>query len=235
MLDGIEYLPYHPLKRVTISPIRIPADRMKQTVENRWHFGIPVFEARLDDFDSHRQALRTKILAMMENDAGMQRSNHGGWHSGDTLHRSADESWQWLTRSLSELAVACIRHAEGPDYRGEVLLSALWANVNPTGAWNAPHVHLPCEWSGVVYVAVNENPVQRGAGARDGDIMFFDPLPAGTQYRRPPTVAYPPKNGLMYLFPGYLLHMVAPHFEAEPRISVSFNFRLSEQVEGIAR
>jgi len=36
-----------------------------------------------------------------------------------------------------------------------------------------------------------------------------------------------PKNNLFILFPSHLDHMVAPHNDDKPRISVSFNFELS--------
>jgi len=43
------------------------------------------------------------------------------------------------------------------------------------------------------------------------------------------------KDGTLYLFPGYLLHMVAPHYEQDPRISMAFNFRIGQNIQNVAR
>lgn len=208
---------------------------MSNTVENRLHFGVPIFEAWLPDFADKQEELLKLILDLRHQDQGVNCSNQGGWHSEETLFQHEHPMLQWLTQSVYNVGSQCIAHAEGDRLTGKVLMTSMWANVNDFGAWNAPHVHLPCEWAGCVYISVNENPQQRGVGARDGDIIFFDPMPAGPQYGRPPTVSYAPKNGTMFIFPGYLLHMVAPHYEQDPRVSVAFNFRLSDQLEGFAR
>ncbi len=142
---------------------------------------------------------------------------------------------KWLTEQIYQLGVQLIRHAEGKVEEHPILLSSLWANINDFGAWNAPHAHLPCEWSGCIYVDVNETPSEESNGIHPGDIMFFDPAPVGLPYRKTPTVNYTPKNGTLYLFPGYLMHMVAPHYEEKPRISMAFNFRLGDVLTSVAR
>jgi len=200
-------------------------------VDNKLHFGHSIFQTELPDFDQHKTPLLEAVDALRKRDQGIDRSNQGGWHSHDQLQSESDPAFQWLIEQLYNIGSNCIRHAEGQQLTGDVLLSSAWVNVNPYGAWNAPHMHLPCEWSGVCYLSVNENPQQRGHGARDGDIMFFDPQPFGAQYGRPPTVSYSPKNGGIFIFPGYLLHMVAPHLEQEDRISVAFNFRLEQNMQ----
>ena len=57
---------------------------------------------------------------------------------------------------------------------------------------------------------------------------MFNPLPLGKRHKRPPTTNYSPKIGHMLLFPSYMVHMVCPHNEPDPRISVAFNFRIKD-------
>lgn len=209
---------------------------MTTQVENRWHFGVPIFEAQLPGLKERREELKAAILAMRESDeAGIARSNQRGWHSKDDLHQTEDPTLKWVTEQIYQMGVQLIRHAEKAPQNAEIFLSSLWANVNDFGAWNAPHAHLPCEWSGCIYVDVNENPADEGTSTRPGDIMFFDPVPVGAPYRKSSTVSYTPKNGTLYLFPGYLMHMVAPHYEQDPRISMAFNFRLGDVIKSVAR
>lgn len=209
---------------------------MSLKAENRLHFGVPIFESELPQLGEHRQAIVHALQAMRSQDErGVHRSNQRGWHSEDNLHQSSDPALKWLTDQIYQLGNQLIRHAEKCPPESEIYLTSLWANINDFGAWNAPHAHLPCEWSGCVYIDVNETPAPSENGIHDGDIMFFDPVPAGYPYRPASTVSYTPKNGTLYLFPGYLMHMVAPHYEDKPRISMAFNFRLGDVVNQFAR
>ena len=204
--------------------------------ENRLHFGVSIFEAGLPNFDEHRLAIRDLILNKRASDSkGINRSNQRGWHSGDQLHQDSHPELQWLTEQIYQVGSQLIRHAENMPADAPIYLSSLWANVNDFGAWNAPHAHLPCEWSGVIYIDVNEEPEKPEEGVTPGDIMFFDPVPVGAPYRPATTVNYTPKNGTMFMFPGYLLHMVAPHYDEDPRISMAFNFRLGDVIGKVAR
>jgi uncharacterized protein (TIGR02466 family) len=209
---------------------------MSLKAENRLHFGVSIFEANITGLDEHKVAIKDILRKMRSKDeAGVVRSNQRGWHSHDELHQSKEPELQWLTQQVYQLCSQLIRHAGNLAPNAPIYLSSLWANINDFGAWNAPHAHLPCEWSGVLYIDVNENPTECNGGIYPGDIMFFDPIPVGAPYRPSATVNYTPKNGTLFLFPGYLLHMVAPHYEDESRISMAFNFRLGDVVNTLAR
>jgi len=203
--------------------------------ENRLHFGVPIFEAGLPNFEQHRLAIKQALLELREQDAGINRSNQRGWHSEDALHQSEHPEFKWLTEQVYQVGTQLIRHAENFPIETQIYLSSLWGNINDFGAWNAPHAHLPCEWSGCIYIDVDESPSEQNSGICPGDILFFDPMPVGSPYRPAATVNYTPKNGTLYLFPGYLLHMVAPHYEQDPRISMAFNFRIGQNIQNVAR
>lgn len=204
--------------------------------DNRLHFGVSILETSLPWLLENHSPLRDCLLTLrQQSEQGLQRSNQRGWHSQDDLFNSNDPLIQQLSQQVFEVGTQLIRHAEKFPADEKILLSSMWANINDFGAWNAPHAHLPCEWSGVVYIDVNENPQYAGGGIHDGDILFFDPITVGAPYRPATTVSYTPKIGSMYVFPSYLMHMVAPHFEEKPRISMAFNFRIARNIEAIAR
>ena len=196
-------------------------------VENRWHFAVPIMEAEIPDFAAHQAALVRTCLALRETAPGIRRSNQGGWHSESDLFRTTDPELRWLIEQVGLIGTQLVRHHEGDGaFRGRVVMTDFWININDAGSWNAPHSHLPCEWSGAVYLSVDAALAQRPAGSTDGDILFFDPMPTGPEYGRNPTVNYTPRDGTMFLFPGWLLHMVAPHMATVPRITCAFNFRV---------
>lgn len=204
------------------------------TVENRLHFGLSIFEAELPYIQKNQQALAEHFLQMQQTEGdALTRSNHGGWHSQDNLQQSGDPLIQGLTADIKNISTACVQHAQ-PELAAKGLrLTSAWANINHAGHWNTPHQHLPCEWSGVAYIQTPNVAEKKVGSCQDGDILFFDPLPLGQQYQRSPYHPYTPKQGNMFIFPSYLLHMVAPHFEQEPRISVAFNFRLLANIQQI--
>ncbi len=203
--------------------------------ENRLHFGVPIVEIEIDEVKARSEALALSLTALRSSDEGVQRSNQRGWHSSDDLFNHSADEIRWLSEMIYQVAGKLIRHADQMPEDAELLLSSMWANINDAGAWNAPHVHLPCEWSGVVYIDVPETHPEPVNGIRDGDILFLDPVPVGAPYRPATTISYTPKIGTMYVFPSYLMHMVAPHYNEKPRISVAFNFRVASNVQQFAR
>lgn len=192
-------------------------------IQGRWHFGVPIYEKHLPGFANHRDEAIRHLQALKSSGEGIRRSNQGGWHSGDDLHLSKDPVIHDLMVSVLQVATACIKDFEGDrDYR-DVRMVGAWVNVNGQGDWNAPHEHLPCHWSGVFYVDAGEPVTTDDPDSLEGQILFFDPLPLGREWKRPPNVAYKPVTGTMLLFPSFLTHMVAPYRGSKPRISVAFN------------
>lgn len=194
-----------------------------KTIQRRVHFGIPVYEKTMPAYDAHRDAIVARALAMRDADGGVQRSNLGGWHSGDILGMEKGDVLYPLLVTLLQISTACIRDFEDDRAFNDIHMTGAWLNINGRGNWNAPHEHLPAAWSGVFYL--DAGTLDEGAGdiGQDGRIMFFDPMPLGREWKRPPYVSYMPETGTMLLFPSFLTHMVAPYAGDTPRISLAFN------------
>lgn len=202
------------------------SDTSDNTIQARWYFSVPIYEKMLPGFCENRQELIDTLSQMRKQDTGVNRSNLGGWHSHDRLHLSEDPTTRNLMHSILSVATACIDDFEQDRDYGRIVMTQAWANVNDTHNWNVPHMHLPSDWSGVLYVSVEPPDESDSGAAKPGDIMFFNPMPMSPRYKRPTTVNYTPREGLLLLFPGYLLHMVAPHNASRPRISISFNIKV---------
>ncbi|MGM0563757.1 MAG: TIGR02466 family protein [Pseudomonadota bacterium] len=213
-----------------------PSNEKKETViQARWHFAVPVYDVMVPGYDEQSQSLLEAIGALRQRDEGTVRSNRGGWHSSDRLLHEKDPHIQWLIQQILKISTACINDFEKERVHGSPILTSAWANVNHTHQWNVPHQHLPSDWSGVFYAAVDEQVEETGGDC--GQLMLFNPMPLGDRYRRESTVNYKPKTGLMLLFPSYLLHMVAPHTSSAERVTIAFNLRVpltTEEIE-IAR
>jgi uncharacterized protein (TIGR02466 family) len=187
------------------------------------HFAVPVFTAEMEGFTAHREGIISRVRALRDGQPGMQRSNLRGWHSADNLHLDDDEHIAWLFRNIESFTTACATNSAGGRNPGEIIIEDAWANINPGGGWNMPHMHLPADWSGVCYISIEEDVTQiRG----DGDLILIDPHPAGQRFGRGGTVNIRPSTGKIVLFPSYLMHMVAPHSGTSERISIAFNYRV---------
>jgi len=106
------------------------------------------------------------------------------------------------------------------------VLGNMWANINPPGGMNMPHIHPNSLFSGVYYVKSNIN---------SGRIKIMDPRP-GAQHimpaRKPGNpgrdmwrdASLDPVVGRIIMFPSWLWHSVEENKSDDIRISVSFNF-----------
>jgi len=96
----------------------------------------------------------------------------------------------------------------------------LWTNVNKPGGANIIHSHSKWHWSGVYYVQARDT----------GKIAFYSTpylnqqivkgLPFGQSF------TVDPVDGLLLLFPSYLLHEVLANPSDKQRVNLVFNIRI---------
>jgi uncharacterized protein (TIGR02466 family) len=188
-------------------------------------FSVPIFSYQLNEFDTHRQAIVDLVLAQRARDPGLQLSNRYAWHSGGDLHLSTDSHVRWLMNQVSTFVRGALGSYFDMEQPPDITMSSCWANAGGRGAWNTPHNHMPSHWSGVIYVQADgcqENEEDLG-----GLIEFLNPYPVGVHYGQQMTSTFEPKNGLVLLFPAYLVHYVHPNRQDRTRISISFNLDVS--------
>lgn len=175
-------------------------------------FATPVISTVLEHEPAFNDALARIIRARRDVSDGVKRSNVGGWHSDTNLLRWAGEAVAPVIRRMVDLADANIVDTQAmPGERRGWLLEA-WANINPPGCGNAPHVHGGSFWSGVYYVAVPE-----GEG---GEITFDDPRLPMIEMHSPMlrfrdcggerVLRIKPVASQLLLFPAWLRHAVEP-------------------------
>ena len=162
---------------------------------------------------------------------GLRYSNHGGWRSLANLLERGEPEIKTLTGWIGQAANVMMRLATGHEeggFEGQFQIVA-WANINRQGAYDVIHKHPGNHWSGVYYV---------DAGEADPEVLmsgmfeFHDPRPDTTMSRIPgfdfgDTTAMRPRDGMMLLFPSWLAYSVHPYTGQKPRISISFNIKLT--------
>ena len=173
------------------------------------------------DVKLDNQLFTNEIVEWSKKDSGVKKTNVNGWHSTTEMHKMP--VFKPLVNELF-LMMNDIWKEEWLDR--EPLLGNMWANINPPGGYNRPHVHPNSLFSGVYYVKTPPN---------CGKIAFNDPRPGIQTVMPSRKPGQPPKHlwrevnldaieGRIIMFPAWLWHGVEENKSNDIRISVSFNF-----------
>ena len=173
------------------------------------------------DVNLDNRLFEKEVIDWSNRDKGVKKTNVQGWHSETNMHEIP--VFKPLVGELFKMMNEVFKE-EWLDRFPRI--GNMWANINPPGGYNKPHVHPNSAYSGVYYIKTQEG---------CGELVCNDPRP-GIQtcmpMRRkgePPKylwreVHITPKEGRLIIFPAWLWHCVEPNKSNDVRISVSFNF-----------
>ena len=182
-------------------------------------FSSPIGSYVLDAND-----LSEWVLQLSKTEAGVQKSNRGGWHSSlfEMPSREFANLWSMIDRSVNHF------HQQ-QGLSSFVYISDLWFNINYYGSSNVPHTHKGSIWSGVYYIKTPEN---------CGNLGFLNPnlvstwdipksiMDENAKDNFTQTFFVEPEKNVLYVFPSWLQHFVDANMSQEERISLSFNTNL---------
>tara|TARA_B100001778_G_C18374420_1_gene532276 strand:+ start:52 stop:696 length:645 start_codon:yes stop_codon:yes gene_type:complete len=199
-------------------------------------FKTPLMEVELS-LDTDK--LTEFVFDMWNKDKdGKEKSNRGGWHSNNEIHKHPYEELQKLKKEITHY----LRKYHLEVFRDMIFTSEMtqvidemWANINEKHDYNEWHVHPYSNLSGAYYV-------KHDGSKENGDILFKHPDPFyakgyGMLHWPPqsveaynevsaPIVEVTPKTNLLLLFPSWLEHKVNNNLKNDTRISFSFNTTL---------
>lgn len=175
-------------------------------------------------------ALKEEIDAMRRRDpTGRNVSNRNGWQSVDGVERNPVfiRAMRQIRREFRDELIPFLGIKKDS---AKIELHNSWANINYPGAWNAPHLHNGCFYSGVFFIHADGD--EGDFRAIDTDHKIVSNFPA-SQQRIWESWPVAPKTGDLYLFPSGLMHMVEPNLTDKDRYSISFNWDVSGGVERV--
>jgi uncharacterized protein (TIGR02466 family) len=184
------------------------------------YFPTPVYVKDINDLTLNKQ-LERDIITWSNQDKGVRRTNMNGWHSTTDMHEKPEY------KKLVDLLFESQRHIYKEEMlSSEPFLGNMWANINPPGGYNMPHIHSNSLWSGVYYVKTPQN---------CGSLKLEDPRSTSLMSRpnhiegQLPSriwreIQFEPVAGRLIMFPSWVNHGVEPNMSNEIRISISFNF-----------
>ena len=119
------------------------------------------------------------------------------------------------------------------DYMSNLVpdLRESWAHITNNNGYHDTHKHLNTSWGGIYYVnagecgqVVDEDGILR----MNGSNRFYSPIQYFTldpsmQYLRHDVADISPEDGVLVIFPAYLLHSATPYTGKKDRVVISFN------------
>lgn len=105
-----------------------------------------------------------------------------------------------------------------------------WFHITNDGGFHDAHGHPNCSWCGIYYLQLGDSGSNNGKGAPNGANRFYLPLSMGgyfsdygNSYLGRCLLDPPLEEGMLLLFPSYLLHSALPYSGGKDRIIIAFN------------
>ena len=197
------------------------------------------FLRKWDNFAAHRQpiidllytlkAAQTESLA--SGVAEGAKASFGIYEGDFDLFKRDNESLQELVGFIrGTLASAvCIANQEGKTQDIEILFPDSWYHITNDNGFHDAHWHHGCSWCGIFYLRLGSAGQSSGKGAPNGGSRFYNPLISGGAYRDfgnkylTSSIDAPIEEGMLLLFPSYLMHSGLPYCGSEDRVVLAFN------------
>lgn len=184
-------------------------------------FPTPVYTAMIPDFDEYRNDIIDYTRNYKSEYETVQVSNMGGYQSSSDIHQDpnfhslCNKIWDDVLMPAVDMMSASFEMNDFPGTKFS--LHNLWFNSNPNGAWNMPHTHPHCFYSGVLWVK---------APAESGELILHSPHSHSLYGLDHNVWTIPPEEGRVVLFPSNLQHHVSSNTSENERISLSFNISI---------
>jgi uncharacterized protein (TIGR02466 family) len=170
------------------------------------------------------EILKQECYQVKEFFENTDNSNRSGYHSPSfTTEKSFEyEQFNQLNTLIGVAKVLAQDTLISKNLRSDVGELSFWVNINKSYNYNVMHSHGRADLIGIYYVSVPEDSgnfvILRNDGSQycnlyDGRSDLLE-------------LNLEPKQGRLYLMPGYLWHYVEANESMKDRISISFNVYL---------
>ena len=139
-------------------------------------------------------------------------------HKSDIIQKTA----QWIGSCIKET----VNTIQVEKYGYHLTFNQSWYHITKTNGMHESHLHPNCSWCGVFYVQSGDE--------GSGDTVFENPanytyVDRGSQFLNSLcTVRVKPRDGMLVLFPSYLIHYQALYTGTQDRIIISFNSSVTD-------
>ena len=204
---------------------------MSYNINDEYIFPVPYWWV---DIDIDNDKILETLYEMERNDPGRNRSNVGGYQTGDLPHDHP--AFGDLLANVYSIAQTVFENAYLKFYDSpyKVGINNYWCNINRRNALNMVHVHPGSFLSGVYYVSSDPELDQGSISFRRdwGWMMHHRQYLSKLKGNECPAfleehVDLSPRTGAFLLFPSNIPHNVNPNNTDTDRVSISFNIDLN--------
>ena len=139
-------------------------------------------------------------------------------HESDIIQKTT----QWIGSCIKET----VNHIQMEKYGYHLNFNESWYHITKTNGMHEPHLHPSCSWCGVFYVQSGDE--------GSGDTVFENPAKStyvdrGTQFLNTMSIVrVKPRDGMLVLFPSYLIHYQALYTGTQDRVVIAFNSSVTD-------
>lgn len=165
--------------------------------------------------------------------AASAKSRTGLFESPFDLFDAVPPALENLKGFIEEALQLAISHVNGGQVEPERICPVFadsWFHITNEGGFHDAHVHNHCSWCGLYYVQAGECASGGETETGNGVNRFYSPLMKGgafndygSAYLSANRLDIVPRDGMLVLFPSYLVHSALPYTGKTDRIVISFN------------
>lgn len=168
------------------------------------------------------------------------KSSRGLYESGFDLlrsdHAGIRKLGKWIELTVRQAVCVANGNRVNPE-RVRVEIPESWSHITNEGGFHDAHFHGECSWCGIYYLRAGDASPPGAAtggsgGAGNGVTRFYSPVGTGgllkdfgNAYLSSNRVDITPVEGMLLLFPAYLLHSGLPYAGKQDRVVIAFNSR----------
>jgi hypothetical protein len=183
---------------------------------------------------AHLYELKSQLAANIGSGIALSaKSRQGLYESSFDLLASPHPALARLKAFFEDALRLAISHVNGSKDNPRLIrprITESWFHITNDGGFHDAHYHNQCSWCGIYYAQAGECTPTDDSGPGNGVNRFFCPLPSGgayidygNSYLNSNRADIVPQDGLLILFPSYLLHNALSYRGQTDRITISFN------------
>ena len=139
-------------------------------------------------------------------------------HKSDIIQKTTE----WIGNRIKET----VNHIQMEKHGYHMTFNDSWYHITKTNGMHEPHLHPKCSWCGIFYVQSGDE--------GSGDTVFENPAKStyvdrGTQFLNTMSIVrVKPRDGMLVLFPSYLIHYQALYTGTQDRVVIAFNSSVTD-------
>ena len=176
--------------------------------------------------EKQEQPIASGIAPSMKSASGLYESDFDLFK---LEHPSIRKLGTFIAASVREV-VSKMNGGEHKPQEIEVHINDGWYHITNDGGFHDTHSHCSCSWCGIYYVQIGQSGRKDKSKAPNGGNRFYSPLNQGgmamdygNKYLDHGIIDPPMQDGMLLLFPSYLLHSGLPYQGEKDRIVIAFN------------